>query len=673
MKLQEYYSVDDLDISELTARFLGIDIEVAEVENDASERWQAGELSDLFNESYHDCFPGALAEEVHNFVRLVAHPYRRCFDSPAKSPKNVEIESAIKNKGTPGYCTFMREDGKFIVQPLAEWMFFGDNLRRKHYYTSDNRIAVLYHDIDRHRDYQTHADADAARSLILRETAAHLGVSPLFLGSDRGENGYLKVDLAGVHPQKANEVFDQYEEAIQLLFAKHGIMADFEIKGTVTWIDGEGKLHAGRYGKLPMCAPQWDYRWHRSLVTARKVTISQIEGFIKKVKAEVSDEDIARHEEAKHRAFVTHYLPVGKEQEWRLIARMSFDIFEDSLVSYKRQPWIARSLFDNDTINKLWPDYEPDLSCETPGVDQPVDVPVEETLQAPTPAKKVTEAASDALADLGNEPDSFERQRKALLKLARLLKRVPTVDEALKFIKDNGLFTGAWANAARRGRVRGILKFIAKTFNPTKCTKANRTQATVNIGKYDAWAKTKFPNGLIGDGKRRIVTDELEIREINRCGRIEWEFISVFVSLCEYFLLIDKNPDGSLPHERAMRLWNYLQKQGLVQIRFDNRKWAVCRDQLEKYGVIKTDRKKAPGQAWKWSVGPYFPLLGLWKTKNEPSLLGPISVDEFIRTMAITRETKQGQHNSLLQQQSNERLVLSLFGTARPPPGINSG
>src|SRR5437870_3485156 len=106
MKLYEYYSPDDLDISQLTARFLGIDIEEAEVVEDAQERWQTAELSDFFNESYHDAFPGALAEEVHKFVRLVAHPYRRCFDKPAKSPKNAEIESAIKNKGTPGCCTF---------------------------------------------------------------------------------------------------------------------------------------------------------------------------------------------------------------------------------------------------------------------------------------------------------------------------------------------------------------------------------------------------------------------------------------------------------------------------------------------------------------------------------------------------------------------------------------
>jgi hypothetical protein len=706
MKLLNYYSPDDLDISELTARFLGIDIEEAEVEEDAPERRQFSEYSDFFTEAYHDVFPGALAEEVHNFVRLVAHPYRRCFDNPAKSPKNVEIESAIKNKGTPGCCTFMREAGRFIVQPLAEWMLFGNNLRRKHYYTSDNRIALLYHDIDCHLDYQTQADADAARSLIEKETTAYLGISPLFLRSDRGENGYLKVDLAGVDPKKANEVFDEYQEAMRLLFAKHRIMADFEIKGTVTWIDGDGKLHAGRYGKLPMCASRWDYRWHRSLVTARKVTISQIEAFIKKVKDEVSGEDIARHAEAKHRAFVTHHLPVGDKQQWPLISRMSLGIFEDSLVSYKRQSWIARSLLDDATIKKLWPDYESnekDNHEERDHVEN--DCPIQRaggTLRlGPDEQDRGGERTSAAgaenlqsagrnhrisgvvdrrvgttgvyVADLLSEPDSFKRQLIALLRLARFLKRVPTVDEALDFIRDNGLYTGAWANPARRGRVRGILKHIVKTFDPAKCSKPGRSQATVNIGKYDAWAKTKFPNGLVG-GKRKIVTDEFEIREISKCGRAEWEFISVFVSVCEFLLMVDKRPDESLPHKRAMNLWNYLFEHGLVKVQFDNRKWAACRDGLEKYGIIKvTDRRYEANKAMKWAIGPYFPMLGLWKTKKEPSLLGPISVDEFIKGMAITRETTQGRHNSLLHQQSNERLVLSLFGTARPPPGINSG
>ena len=102
-------------------------------------------------------------------------------------------------------------------------------------------------------------------------------------------------------------------------------------------------------------------------------------------------------------------------------------------------------------------------------IEKIVAEPVEGAVQAPSPAKRETKVACGELADLADEADSFERQRKLLLKMARLLKRVPTVDEALKFIQDNGLFTGTWANPARRGRVRGILKFIAKTFDPKKC------------------------------------------------------------------------------------------------------------------------------------------------------------------------------------------------------------
>lgn len=635
MNLLKYYSAPEPDISYYVSHFLDQDIDEKEFEDDVPERWQKSGVSDFFYETYHDVFPGALAEEVHNFVRLVAHPFRRCFDSPAKSPKNEEIESAIKNRGKPGYCTFMRDEGKFIARPLVDWMFFGHNLRRKHYYTSDSRIALLYHDIDCHLDYQTKADAESARRLVEVETSAFFGVSPLFVASNRGENGYLKVDLAGVDPQKANDVFDEYQAAIRLLFAKHRVLADFEIKGTITWIDDKGKLHAGRYGKLPMCASRWDYNWHRSLVTAKQVTISQIEAFIRKVKAEVSHEDIARLAEAKRRAIVAQNRSVGKEH-----------CCEDDLVSQKQA----------------------DRSCESSKIAKPSEIPVESG-DSPSPANRATKIDPEKLATIGEETDSFVRQRKALLTFARKLKRIPTLDEALRFIQENGLYTGDWENPARRCRVRGILKFISQTFDTKKCTKQGQT---VNIGKYDAWAKAKFPNGIAG-GKRRIVTDDFQIREISMCGRIEWEFISVFISICEYCLLCEANSDGSLPHERAKELWKFLDMKGLISVCFDDRKWAVCRDALEKHGIIKIDRIKAPGLAWKWSVGQFFPFLGLWKTKKKPSLFGAISWKEFVKMVSITRETQQGRHNSLLYNEAANTIVLRHLQSARPPPDINSG
>jgi len=660
-----YYSILDSENADVDAYLF--DLTEGDVLEDAPERYEFSPFSDFFTETYHECFPEALAAEVFDFVRLVAHPYRRCFDSPAKSPMNSEVESAIKNRGKPGGCTFMRESGKFVVRPLAEWLFFGNNLYRKHYYTSDKRVALLYFDIDCHREYQTEADAAAARSLIKREMLARLGVSPLFVKSRRGGNGYLKVVIEGVEPQRANEIFDHFQEAMRLLFAKHGVLADFEIKGTITWTDRDGTLHAGRYGKLPMCAPGWDHIWHRSLVTAKTVTVSQLEAFARSVMAEVSSEDIARHAQAKHGAFVAHYLPVCDQQKWLLIAKLGLGTFEDGLVTYQGRQWIARSQLDDTTIKKLWPGYKPDVSTDE--VETPRDdlLPDLDPQGHQTTGRRVKNK-SVAVADLASEPDSFVRQREALLKMARALKRVPTVQEALKFIKDNGLYTGTWDNPDRRVRVRGILKFIAKTFDAKKCTKPRRTKAPMNIGKYDAWAKAKFPNG-IGGGRRRIVTDHFEIKEVRRSGHIEWKFISIFVSVCEFCLLVEKNEDGSLPHERAKALWNWLHTNGLVTVAFDDRKWAVCRDTLERYGIIKIDRRKGPGQAWKWETDSFFPLLGMWKGKKSPSLNAAISWVDFTRLTVMRREK---QHNPLLHQEPDYWGRLDVLLTARPPPGSES-
>ena len=55
--------------------------------------------------------------------------------------------------------------------------------------------------------------------------------------------------------------------------------------------------------------------------------------------------------------------------------------------------------------------------------------------------------------DLASEPDSFKRQKEALMRYARYLKRVPTLDEVLKYLQEQNLFTGPWEqNEARRHR-----------------------------------------------------------------------------------------------------------------------------------------------------------------------------------------------------------------------------
>ena len=260
--------------------------------------------------------------------------------------------------------------------------------------------------------------------------------------------------------------------------------------------------------------------------------------------------------------------------------------------------------------------------------------------------------------DLLTEPDSFKRQHEALRRLARYLKRVPTQDEAMDFLKQRKLYSGSWEDnlANRDRRVRDILRYIAQTFDPAKCAKG-----LVNVGKYDAWAKKAFPNGLIGQ-LRGGMTEYMEPYP-GATVQVSSSFISNFLSVVEFALLMDRNEDHSLPHNRAEQLWTALN----VSVKFDARKWAVCRDSLEKHGIIAIiDRNYSSGKAMKWDVGTFFPFLGLWKTPRERSLLGPAS-------LPTRRKRTTQQHNTLLQLQSNLGTVLASLKLPRPPPvAINS-
>ncbi len=654
---------------ELPECFVAVDwqdsLEVPEETHDKTE------FSDVFAEEFRWSFPDLLGRKLYNFFDHLTHSYRRCFDSPAKSPRNEEIESAIKNKGQTGSCTFFRDGNKFIVRPLTEWMFSGLRLHRKHYYTSDRRVALLYFDIDCHMAYQTEAEVAAARTVIEQEFLNRLGVAPLFVESNRGENGYLQVNLAGVEPEKANAVFDELQEAIRLLFAKFNLLADFEIKGTITWLDRHGKLHAGRYGKLPMCAEDWTYNWHRKLVQAKQVSIKELEKFIADVKSLVTPEDISKHAASKRRALLAHYVPVANDKRWMLRKQFHWSVIDDHLVSFESQKWIARCEIDEELIRKICPNYQPDLGLESvSAVSRPIEVPHQDETASDSrssfSSKKMVE-----FCEVHDEPDAFVRQRTTLLRYARLIKRVPTLKQALEFIKDNGLYSGEWKNSARASRVRGILKFIAQTFDPRKCLKSGSSMGTVNLGKFDAWAKKKFPNGLVGGKRRKTVTEDFQIVDSAERVSVSWEFISVFVSICEYCLLLDKNDDDSLPHQRAKDLWNWLHENQLVSVAFDDRKWAVCRDGLEKLGIIKiTDRNYATNKAMRWAVAPFFPLLGLWKSSRQRRRNGEARC--WADLGDNSRKEREEEHNSLLSQVFIFEDDFCFIPPAQPPPVVNS-
>lgn len=266
------------------------------------------------------------------------------------------------------------------------------------------------------------------------------------------------------------------------------------------------------------------------------------------------------------------------------------------------------------------------------------------------------------MSDLLAEPDSFERQREALLRLARRLKRVPTQDEALAFIKEKKLYTGTWEeNLARRIiRVRDILRFIEGTFDA-----ARYANGSVNVGKYDGWAEEKFPVGLTGRTSKGM--DEHGNVTQGQAVHVGTSFIAVFLAVAEFALLTDKNEDSTLPHRRAEQLWEALYSKGLTTVRFDARKWAVCRDELERHGIIRvTDRNYGHGKAMKWAPGLYFPFQGLWKTNKQPSLLGPGK----LTGAGGEEEGAKQPHNTLLCTQPALGGVEVHPALSRPPPGI---
>jgi hypothetical protein len=227
-------------------------------------------------------------------------------------------------------------------------------------------------------------------------------------------------------------------------------------------------------------------------------------------------------------------------------------------------------------------------------------------------------------------------------------------------LKEHHLFNGTWEENEdkRKIRVTGILDFITKTFDASKIAKGS-----VNIGKYDEWAKKKFPRGLTRR-KRRYLNEEGKIVEGRHRSCVGPKFISVFMSIAEFGLLTDKNQDDSLPHKRAAMVWNALYAKGLISVKFCARKWAVCREEMAKSEIIViTDRNYGPQKAMKWDEGRFFPGLGLWKCKRRSSLLEPGCYSTRTR-----REEREEEHNTLLYKQPADFPDLGSGQFSRPPP-----
>ena len=120
--------------------------------------------------------------------------------------------------------------------------------------------------------------------------------------------------------------------------------------------------------------------------------------------------------------------------------------------------------------------------------------------------------------------------------------------------------------------------------------------------------------------------------------KVGWQFVSAFLSIVEYCLVTSPNKDGSLPQDRAEEDWTRCYEGGLIKMPFCDRKWAICRDWLEKQGVIKVvDRNWRRNKAMRWEVGRDFHRLPQWwRRKKKRSLLEAVPLEEFLRGRRAT-------------------------------------
>jgi hypothetical protein len=618
--------------------------------------------------------------------------YQWAFDDPSHSPRVQEIESAIRNKGRKGSNTFMREGSwKYILRPLQSWAFEKAIANgRKIYYVSYGAQALLYFDIDLHYAWQTQEEGQKARQLLDEIFPQQLFWSQ----SSRGLNGYLKVDLQRRDYENANSIIDDLEKALQLYLASNKNLADFEIKGRISYFQA-GKFFWKQYGKLPIHTPGWNFPRLQEFKSKPAVGLQGLGALCNQIKASIPQEVLQRHRDYKK------LLGVAPHFENRFF--FVTPVIEKALVEKYGEDWRYRFMDWREREDGIWladyyyrpgqiPVTEKELREEEQNHVHEKQTQTSQALSglvaAADQANKEHASRTNAkdhgmvqpapswikpsahqrsqfnldLCDLRTEPDSLKRQREALFRLARYLKRVPTLDESLRLFKEERLFTGTWSENEnrRKARTAGTLAFIAETFDISQCA-----NDSVNVGKYEAWAKQRFPNGIRGRNRRNM-TEDGQVVEIEHGVPVSPEFIAIFLAVCEFALLLDKNKDKTLPHRRAEEVWNALFARGVVAVRFCSRKWAVCREEMVRYGIVQiTDRNYGPNKAMEWALGNFFPFLGLWKTPKRPGLLEP---EVFTRKKNTTTRT----HNTLLRKQSLDLPVITPSGLSRPPPGSKS-
>ena len=544
--------------------------------------------------------------------------------------------------------------------PFQPWHFVNGIFAAQHveqqiygqavfFYTSgQERFAIGYLDLDAHCRFQT--DAPAAKDLVTKAVGDGYA---FWRDSNRGLNGYLKLAHEG-QVDECNALLARLQTALGHYLRSQQILTDFEVKGGINTKEKNAHL-----AKLPFCtfAPcigrdSWNYTMLRQFEECPILPLSYLTRLVQQLEKEV---DLPRA-----MAWDEHVrtLKLAEQAEAEKVisafSRVDFAGVPCRVLFVQPERYVLRPLgpVPQCLAHKVYQVGDDcrihvtaaELRSGLPDAAIPVALPTicpPATEAKPEPAQAVLHIPKINLANT-DEPDSYKRQQNALLVYARRIKRLPTLAEALKFIQDNKLYTGAWPenDGRRKSRVRHILKHMAKTFDASKCN-----QGQVEVEKYRTWAKKAFPE--------RIPLYTTSVDEFLNChsyrrGYANHEDIAIYLAVFEFCL--DQGQllqDKGIPHGRIFGLWKKLYQAGKVKRSVNDLKIEVIRETLVSREVIQiTDRNYSPVKhvSMKYEYGKFFPGKNLYREQKTSScriVLDPRNPKKFlILDCRVQREEK---------------------------------
>lgn len=497
-----------------------------------------------------------------------------------------------------------------------------------YYYTSNYKdFGLGYLDGDAHCLFQ----ADITDALSLLDDL--FPDKALWRDSTRGHNGYLKIYHGG-DIEFYNATLERLEKSLQLYIRSWEILSDIEVKGGIHTKEKNADLAKLPFSTfLPSSGRQsWNYDMLREFQALPILPVQhlariadELDASSNRAKATACEERVRSLKQAEREAAANTIREGSRIKfagaEWlvlffqpeKVTLRLRGPAPQTVLHRLYRLGWEYRLTVSLTELRSgiVQDEASPTLLAPV-GPPTPAPLPVADSIQMPESEAGPADLPIPRikLADI-EEPDSYKRQLDALLVFARKIKRVPSLAEALMFVKENDLYTGSWSEnlARRKARVRHILKHLAKTFDPGKC---NRGQ--VEVEKFRAWAEKTFPSRI---PIHKTWGNGFLEQHSCRVGYVTHEDIAVYLALFEFCL--DNGQflnDNGIPQARLFALWQKLYQEGKTFRSVNDAKITEIRELLNSRQIINiTDRGYSfvDHTSMKYDFGKFFPGKKLYR------------------------------------------------------------